>query len=241
MLRFLFKLSSYGVILFYIYLFIISLIYTVSVGKLPYAYYKISSEFPYLAVDTGIMISYSLVVSIFCFILLILYFILKEIKFKKTFKYRYTPTVLLFQLILLPITILWIWGFFYNSPSYQRHIDCQEISQPYYASNINGYLVGEGPLLRDYFKELQEKEQNIEPKNGFITIRIHQMPDGTFCDMETFQIDENYERTKFNNGTLVKKVKRIVSKLKYWQRDKAVKTFHLIRLKIQDGQITEVF
>lgn len=59
--------------------------------------------------------------------------------------------------------------------------------------------------------------------------------------METFQIDENYQDVQFNNGKLVNELREIAAALKNWKRDKNFKTYNLIRLKIKDGKIEEVF
>ena len=126
---------------------------------------------------------------------------------------------------------------------------CEEYSEPYFSSTLkkfsfkdhNTKIKDENITIRKVFKYLVEKEQTITPKNGFITLKIHIDKFGNFCNQESFQIDENYQPTIFNNGELIKKVEAISSNLSGWQNDTETKTFYLIRLKIEDGIIKEVF
>ena len=119
--------------------------------------------------------------------------------------------------------------------------ECDEETMPYWAYGINSRIEGEGPTLRKAFEEIKLSRTNINPSNGFITLRLNISKTGKFCDMETFQIDENYENTEFNNGELVKELERIAKGLTAWKRDKNYKTYNLIRLKIKEGKIEEVF
>ncbi|NNM19002.1 MAG: hypothetical protein HKP24_10600, partial [Croceitalea sp.] len=58
---------------------------------------------------------------------------------------------------------------------------------------------------------------------------------------ETFQIDTHYKSTAFNNGELIQELEQIALGLTNWQRDKAYKTYNLIKFKIKDGRIEEIF
>lgn len=116
---------------------------------------------------------------------------------------------------------------------------CDEYSQPYY--RYKTIIKGENITIRNAFKELVKNEQNITPSNGFITVKIHTDKNGNLCSLETYQIDENYQKTIFNNNDLINKVKNISNGLTNWIKDKKIKTFYLIRLKIEDGKIKEVF
>jgi len=126
---------------------------------------------------------------------------------------------------------------------------CNEYSEPYYSSNFkwfsfkdhNTKIKGENITLRKAFKKFIEEEKNITPKKGFITLKIHINKFGNFCNQESFQIDENYQPIVFNNGELIKKVEAISRNLSGWHNDTQTKTFYLIRLKIEDGTIKEVF
>lgn len=119
--------------------------------------------------------------------------------------------------------------------------ECEDYSRPYWGSGINSRIKGENPTLRNAFKEIQLLETNITPSKGFITLRLNISKTGKLCDIETFQIDENYQNTEFNNGTLIKELEKIASGLKDWERDKEIKTYNLIRIKIKNGIIEEIF
>ena len=116
---------------------------------------------------------------------------------------------------------------------------CNQHSEPYY--RYKTIIKGENITIRNAFKKLIQNEQNITPKNGFITVKIHTDKNGNLCNLETYQIDKNYQPINFNNDELVTKVKDISSGLTNWIKDTKVKTFYLIRLKIEDGKIKEVF
>ena len=119
--------------------------------------------------------------------------------------------------------------------------ECKERPMPYWANEINSRIEGENPTLRKAYKEIQLAETNIKPRNGFITLRLNISKTGKLCDIETFQIDEDYENTEFNEGVLIKELKEIAVRLTNWKRDKAYKTYNLIRLKIKNGKIEEIF
>ena len=123
----------------------------------------------------------------------------------------------------------------------QETNDCDEKTMPYWANYINSRIEGENPTLRKAFEEIQLTETNIAPSSGFITLRLYITKTGEFCEMETFQIDENYEPTVFNNGVLIKELETIALSLTNWKRDKDFKTYNLIRLKIKNGKIEEIF
>jgi hypothetical protein len=123
----------------------------------------------------------------------------------------------------------------------QEKNECDEYSMPYWANGINSKIKGENPTLRNAFKNIKQSETEIKPSNGFITLRINVSKTGKICNIETFQIDEGYENTQFNNGELIKKLKRIAKGLTNWKKDKEYKTYNLIRLKIKNGKIEEIF
>ncbi|MGS2739709.1 hypothetical protein [Sinomicrobium sp. M5D2P17] len=91
--------------------------------------------------------------------------------------------------------------------------DCHERSMPYWANSINSRIVGENITLRKAFKEIQYTKSNIQPANGFITLRLHISKTGNLCNIETFQIDEDYKDTKFNDGKLAEELKKITKGL----------------------------
>tara|TARA_R110000744_G_scaffold331734_1_gene437191 strand:+ start:2536 stop:2916 length:381 start_codon:yes stop_codon:yes gene_type:complete len=102
-------------------------------------------------------------------------------------------------------------------------------------------LAGENIPLRLAFQEIQMSESDITPRNGFITIRRLLSENGQFSKMKSFQIDENYNNIEFNNGELLKKLESITIGLKEWKRDRDYENFSLIRIKIKDGKIEEIF
>lgn len=123
----------------------------------------------------------------------------------------------------------------------QDKTECDEQTIPYYTYGVNSRIQGEGPTLRNVFKDIQDSKTNIKPTNGFITLRLSISKTGKFCEIETFQIDEKYQNTEFNNGELKKELERIAVGLTNWKRDEDYKTFNLIRLKIKNGKIEEIF
>ncbi|KAB1160414.1 hypothetical protein F7018_00630 [Tenacibaculum aiptasiae] len=126
---------------------------------------------------------------------------------------------------------------------------CEEYSEPYYSSKLinfsyqyhNTKIKGENITIRNSFEKLISQEHNIIPENGMIILKIHIDKFGVFCNQENFQIDENYQPVSFNNGELIKKIETVSSNLSGWQNDTETKTFYLIRLKIKDGIIKEIF
>lgn len=106
---------------------------------------------------------------------------------------------------------------------------------------VNSRIKGEGPTLRKVFNGVQVSRTNIVPTNGFITLRLDISKTGKLCDLKTYQIDENHRNTEFNNGELIKELERIAVGLTDWKRDKDVKTYNLIRFKIKEGKIEEIF
>lgn len=133
------------------------------------------------------------------------------------------------------ITILSLFAFS------QKEKECSERTMPYWWNGINSRIEGEKPNLRKTFKTIQLSETEITPRNGFITLRINITKSGKLCDIETFQINENYEKTEFNKGKLVQKLEQISIRIKNWKRDKDYKTYNLIRFKIKNGKIEEIF
>ncbi len=123
----------------------------------------------------------------------------------------------------------------------QEKNECNERTMPYWLHGINSKIEGENPTLRSTFKEIQQSETAIKPENGFITLRLNISKTGKLCKIETFQIDQNYMKTEFNNGELIKRLERTAVGLTDWKRDKDYKTYNLIRLKIKNGKIEEIF
>ena len=119
--------------------------------------------------------------------------------------------------------------------------ECEDYSSPYWGSGINSRIQGENPTLRKAFEEIQVSETHITPSKGFITLRLNISKTGKLCDIETFQIDENYQNTEFNNGELIKELEKIAIGLTDWERDQDIKTYNLIRIKIKNGIIEETF
>lgn len=139
------------------------------------------------------------------------------------------------KILVLTILLLSIQSFS------QENNDCDDSIVPYWWNGTNSRIEGESPTLRKAFKEIQLTETEIEPKSGFITLRLNISKTGELCDIEIFQIDENYKTTEFNNGQLIKELEKIAIGLTDWKRDKDYKTYNLIRLAIKDGRIEEIF
>ena len=128
--------------------------------------------------------------------------------------------------------------------------DCDEYSSPYYGSTIgidfkekphNTKIEGENITIRESFEQIVSSETEIEPKNGFITLKLHIDKYGNFCNQESFQIDTEYQPTQFNNGQLINKLESISTRLTGWTNDTETKTFYLIRLKVKNGRVAEIF
>ena len=138
------------------------------------------------------------------------------------------------------ILVLTILLFSIQSFSQEKN-DCDEQTFPYWSNGINSRIEGETLTLRKVFEEIQLSQTNIEPKNGFITLRLNISKTGNLCDIDAFQIDKNYKSTVFNNGQLIKELKQIAMRLTDWRKDKNYKTYNLIRFKIKNGRIEEIF
>ncbi|WP_298551092.1 hypothetical protein [uncultured Algibacter sp.] len=124
--------------------------------------------------------------------------------------------------------------------------DCEKHSSAYWTTTIfgkphNTRIEGENFTIRKAFAEIKKSENNIEPKNGFITLRLHLDKYGSFCNQENFQINTNYQPIEFNDGKLIKKLEKVSSKLNKWKNDTETKTYYLIRFTIKDGRIEEIF
>lgn len=117
---------------------------------------------------------------------------------------------------------------------------CNELSSPYWANGINSKVEGELPRIRQVYSSFLESKKSISPKNGFITLQIHVSSEGEICDIISFEIDQNYDPTTFNEGTLsedlIKEIRHFT-----WIRKKPFKTYNLIRFKIENGKIIEIF
>lgn len=128
----------------------------------------------------------------------------------------------------------------------EKTLDCEEYSVAYHSHSMYGKphntrITGENITIRKAFAKIKKQETEIQPKNGFITLKIHIDKYGNFCNQENYQIDEEYQQIEFNNGKLIKKLENISSKLSGWTNDTETKTFYLIRIKIKNGKIEEIF
>lgn len=124
--------------------------------------------------------------------------------------------------------------------------DCEGHSSAYWTTTMfgkphNTRIERENIAIREAFQEIKKTETDIEPKNGFITLKLHINKFGNFCNQENFQIDTKYQFTQFNNGGLIDKLKKVSKNLKGWENDTETKTYYLIRLKIKDGRVEEIF
>jgi len=119
--------------------------------------------------------------------------------------------------------------------------ECDERSVPYWAYGVNSAIEGENITLRKAFREVQTHETDIQPANGFITLRLNISKNGELCDIKAFQIDGNYEDTEFDDGKVIAQLKNIATGLTDWKREKDVNTYNLIRFKIKNGKIEEIF
>lgn len=124
---------------------------------------------------------------------------------------------------------------------------CDEESEGYWTGNFitqklhETKIEGENVTIRNAFKEIIESEKNIEPDEGFITLRLHLDKNGFFCEQDVFEIDTDYMLISFNKGILAKKLSNISSSLSGWTNQTNTKTYYLIRLKIKHGEIVEIF
>lgn len=105
----------------------------------------------------------------------------------------------------------------------------------------NTRIENENIRIRKEFEKLVKSENEITPSRGFITLKIHIDKKGEICNIENYQIDEDYISTEFNDGELIKKINRIAINLDDWKNDTNTKTYYLIRLKVNNGSIEEVF
>ena len=137
--------------------------------------------------------------------------------------------------IFILITILFSLSFS------QDQTECDESTVPYWAYGVNSRIEGENITIRKAFEKIQKEKSEIKPANGFVTLRLNISKNGKLCDIETFQIDENYQNTKFDNGKLIYELENIATGLTDWKRDEDVKTYNLIRFKIKNGEIEEIF
>lgn len=124
--------------------------------------------------------------------------------------------------------------------------DCEEHSSAYWTTTIfgkphNTRIEGENITIRKAFENIKKLETDIEPKDGFITLRLHIDKNGNFCSQENFQINKDYQPTQFNDGKLIQKLEKISSNLKGWKNDTETKTYYLIRFTIKNGRIEEIF
>ena len=124
--------------------------------------------------------------------------------------------------------------------------DCDEHSSAYWTMTMlgkshNTRIDGENIAIRKAFSEIKKSQTGIEPKNGFITLRLHIDKYGNYCTQENFQIDTQYQPVKFNNGKLIEQLEIIAANLSGWRNDTETKTYYLIRFTIKDGRIEEIF
>ncbi|OAB80926.1 hypothetical protein [Cochleicola gelatinilyticus] len=124
--------------------------------------------------------------------------------------------------------------------------DCEGYFAPYWTTEMlgkphNTKLKGENYAIRKAFSELKKLETEIQPKNGFITIKLHLDKYGGFCKQEIFELNSEYQNVNFNNGDLVKKLGSVSSNLKSWSNDTETQTYYLINFTIKNGKIEEIF
>jgi len=124
---------------------------------------------------------------------------------------------------------------------------CDEESEGYWTGNFitqklhKTKIEGENITIRNAFKEIIESEKSIKPEQGFITLRLHLDKNGFFCEQDIFEIDTEYQPISFNKGKLAKKLANVSSSLSGWSNQTKTKTYYLIRLKIKNGEIVEIF
>lgn len=124
--------------------------------------------------------------------------------------------------------------------------DCEENSFAYWTTTMfgtphNSKIQGENFTIRKAFSKIKASKTDIEPKNGFITLKIHIDKNGKFCSQEHYQISDEYKPVEFNNGKLISELQEISSNLNGWQNDTKTKTYYLIRFTIKNGRIEEIF
>lgn len=118
---------------------------------------------------------------------------------------------------------------------------CEEISIPSWHNGNELGLEGGSKEIRKIFSEIQKSGSDIIPPNGFITLKVHINPNGEICSIESFQIDQDYEPISFNNDVLVNGLEKKVKQIDGWLNKLRIKSFFLIRFKIKDGRISEIF
>lgn len=123
---------------------------------------------------------------------------------------------------------------------------CQEPSQAYWTVSLfgkphNTKIKGENRTIRKAFKDIMLEKKNIVPSKGYINLKLHLDKNGNFCSLESFEIDDTYSTTSFNNGKLIKDLEKIASSLEGWSNDTNTKTYYLIKFVINEGIIKEVF
>lgn len=128
----------------------------------------------------------------------------------------------------------------------ENKTDCEEYSSAYWTTTMfgkphNTRIEGENITIRKAFAEIRESETQIEPRNGFITLRLNIDKYGNYCNQENFQINTKYQPIQFNNGELIKKLENVSKNLSGWKNDTETKTYYLIRLSIKNGRIAEIF
>ncbi|AFL79611.1 hypothetical protein Aeqsu_1541 [Aequorivita sublithincola DSM 14238] len=128
----------------------------------------------------------------------------------------------------------------------KKETNCEEHSSAYWTTTMfgtphNSKIQGENFTIRKAFQEIKDKETDIVPANGYITLKIHIDKYGKYCNQENFQINAEYKPTDFNNGKLIAELEKISQNLRDWQNDTETKTYYLIRLTIKNGKIEEIF
>ena len=128
----------------------------------------------------------------------------------------------------------------------ENKTDCEEYSSEYWTTTMfgkphNTRIEGENITIRKAFAEIRKSETEIEPKNGFITLRLNIDKYGNYCNQENFQINTQYQPIQFNNGKLIKQLENVSRNLNGWKNDTETKTYYLIRLTIKNGRIEEIF
>jgi hypothetical protein len=129
---------------------------------------------------------------------------------------------------------------------FEKKTDCEEYSSAYWTTTMfgkphNSRIEGENITIRKAFTEIKKSEIDIEPKNGFITLRLNIDKYGNYCNQENFQINTQYQSIEFNDGKLIEQLENISKNLKVWKNDTETKTYYLIRLTIKNGRIEEIF
>lgn len=118
---------------------------------------------------------------------------------------------------------------------------CNEMSiPPWHNSNELG-IEGGSKKIREIFSEIQRTENKINPQNGFITLKIHINSEGELCNVESFQINQDYKAIVFNDNDLINRLEKKAREILIWQNKLKVQSFYLIRFKMIEGRIDEIF